>query len=214
MTFQSRARTRASLAALAAAAALGGVVLPATAQSTYGTSGSATTSTAQPRAQFLSSGYIGLNLGRSRYDANCGNGTFGCDRTDNLVNVYCGSMFSDYFGADVGYVDFGEMARGGGDTRAQGLNFSLVGRAPVATSLSLIGKLGTTYGRTRTSATAGSGVVAGNESGWGLSYGVGVSYDFTPRMSAVLSLDSHDLKFAGSGRDSIRTTSVGLQYRF
>jgi hypothetical protein len=217
MTFFSRApvraRLHASLIAVAASAALGAIALPASAQTPYGTT-STTTATAQPRAQFLSSGYLGLNLGRSRYDANCGNGTFGCDRTDNLVHLYSGSMFSDYFGAEIGYVDFGEMARGGGDTRAQGLNFSLVGRAPVASAVSLFGKLGTTYGRTRTSAVAGSGVTAGNESGWGLSYGVGVSYDFTPRMSAVLSLDSHDLKFAGSGRDAIRTTSIGLQYRF
>lgn len=200
------------LAGLATAAALCCAALPVAAQTTAGAS-SGTGMTA-PRANFLRSGYLGLNLGRSRYDVSCGSALFACDRTDNLVNLYGGSMFSDYFGAEIGYLHFGEMNRGGGDTDAQGINLSLVGRAPVASSFSVIGKLGTTYGRTRTSAAAGSGVTPGNDSGWGLSYGLGLAYDFTPRMSAVLSWDSHDLHFAGTGRDAVRTTSVGLQYRF
>ena len=48
----------------------------------------------------------------------------------------------------------------------------------------------------------------------GLSYGAGVSYDFTPRLSATLEWDSNDFRFASGGRDPVRSTSLGLQYRY
>ncbi len=196
------------IAAISAAAAAAAIALPVSAQST------GSMSMAQPRTQFLSSGYVGLNLGRSKYNTTCGNGLFACDDSDRAVHLYGGSMFSDYFGVELGYLNFGDMTRGGAETKAQGLNLSLVGRVPVAERLGLYGKIGTTYGRTETSSAAGSGVTAGDEHGFGLSYGLGASYDFTPRVSGVVGWDSHDLRFAGSGRDTIRTTTLGLQFRY
>ena len=86
---------------------------------------------------------------------------------------------------------------------------SMLGR-----SFGVFGKVGTTYGRTETSALAGSGIAAGTDHGFGLSYGAGVSYEFTPRLSATLEWDSNDFRFAGSGRDPVRSTSLGLQYRY
>jgi len=210
MTFVS-VRSARNMAALSLTAAAVVLALPATAQTS---SSGASTSMSTPRAQFGSSGYLGLNLGRSRFDTNCGNGVFGCDNSDRALHLYAGSMFSDYFGLELGYLNFGDMARGGGETKAQGLNLSLVGKVPVATALGLYGKIGTTYGRTETSAVAGSGVVAGSDNGFGLSYGLGVSYDFSPRVSAVLGWDSHDLRFAGTGRDAVRTTTLGVQFRY
>ncbi|RYG14891.1 MAG: hypothetical protein EON92_00425 [Burkholderiales bacterium] len=196
-------------AAISAVVACAGISLPANAQ------GSGTTPQGmQARPTFGSTGYVGLNVGRSRYDTGCGTGIFACDDSDRALHLYGGSMFSDYFGLEVGYINFGDMGRGGGETRAKGLNLSLVGKAPVATGLGLYGKIGTTYGRTETSSAAGSGVTAGSDNGFGLSYGLGLTYDFTPKVSGVLSWDSHDLRFAGSGRDSIRTATIGIQYRY
>lgn len=195
------------LAALSAISASFGISLTAMAQGAGQTG-------MQPRTQFGSTGYIGLNVGRARYDAGCGVGIFACDNSDRALQLYGGSMFSDYFGLELGYLNFGDMSRGGGETRAKGLNLSLVGKVPVATGLGLYGKVGTTYGHTETSSLAGSGVTAGSDNGFGLSYGLGLSYDFTPKISGVLGWDSHDLRFAGSGRDSIRTTTVGIQYRY
>ena len=106
------------------------------------------------------------------------------------------------------------MARGGGVTRARGLNLSVVGNLPVTPSVGLYGKIGTTYGRTETSSVAGSGVIAGSDSGFGLSYGFGVNYAITPKVSGVAGWDSHDLRFSGSGRDAIHTTTIGIKYRY
>lgn len=160
------------------------------------------------------SGYVGLSLGRSRYTTHCGVSSFNCDSSDNSVQISAGSMIGNFWGVELGYIDMGRISRGGGTTRAQGVNLSLVGKAPVWQSLGVFGKIGTTYGRTETSALLGSGINNGSDRGFGLSYGAGVSYDFTPRLSATLAWDSHDFRFAGSGRDPVRSTSLGLQYKY
>ena len=159
-------------------------------------------------------GYVGLSLGRSRYSAPCGATSFNCDSTDNSVQISAGNMVGNFWGVELAYIDMGRISRGGGTTKAQGLNLSLVGKAPIWQSIGVFGKIGTTYGRTETSALLGSGVNNGSDRGFGLSYGAGVSYDFTPRLSATLAWDSHDFQFAGSSRDAVRSTSLGLQYKY
>ena len=159
-------------------------------------------------------GYVGLNLGQSNYSLGNGIGPFSSEDHDTVYNVYTGTFFNPNFGLELGYTHFGKIERAGGDTKAEGINLSLVGRAPVSNSFNLLGKLGTTYGRTDVSAFPGSGVASGRENGFGLSYGVGAEYSFTPQLSGVLQYDEHRLKFAGGERDRVNATTVGLRYRF
>ena len=159
-------------------------------------------------------GYVGLSLGKSRYAVSCGATSFSCDNADNSVQISVGSMVGNFWGVELAYLDMGRISRGGGSTRAQGLNLSMLGKAPVWHALGVFGKLGATYGRTETTTAAGSALANGSDRGFGLSYGAGVSYDFTPQLSATLGWDSHDFRFAGSGRDAVRSTSLGLQYKY
>ena len=122
-------------------------------------------------------------------------------------------MIGKFWGVQVGYLDTGRMPGVATESRAQGLNLALVGKASLAHSLGVFGKVGTTYARTETSALGGS-PVPGSEQGFGLSYGAGVSFAFTPRLSGTLQWDSNDFRFAGGGRDPVRSTSLGLQYRY
>ena len=150
-------------------------------------------------------GYVGLNVGSSDYSLGNGFGPFASDDSDTVYNIYTGTFF---------HPNFGKIDRAGGTTKAEGINLSLVGRAPVSPSFNLIGKLGTTYGRTDVSAAPGTGVVSGSETGFGVSYGLGAEYVFNPQLSAVLQYDEHRLKFAGEGSDRVNATTVGLRYRF
>lgn len=159
-------------------------------------------------------GYIGLSLGRAHYGVSCGGTALLCDKNDRSWKITAGAMTGNYWGVELGYLDLGRINRAGGTTRAQGLNFSLVGKAPVAQQFSVFGKLGATYGRTETGSVAGSGITAGTERGLGLAYAAGVSWDFTPRWSATLEFDSHDFRFSSGGRDPVRSTNLGLQYRY
>lgn len=160
------------------------------------------------------SGYIGLNVGQSHYTLGSGVGGYGSNSHDTVYNLYAGSYFSNNFGFEVGYTDFGKIGRAGGQTDAEGINLSLVGRAPIANSFNILGKLGTTYGRTHVSSAANSGINSGGESNWGISYGIGAEWAFAPQWSAVVQYDEHKLKFAGGDKDRIGATTVGLRYRF
>jgi OmpA-OmpF porin, OOP family len=160
------------------------------------------------------SNYIGFNVGRSDFSLGNGTGIFSRDDKDTAYNLYAGSFFNPYLGLELGYADFGKAQRGGGTTKAMGFNLSLAGKYPIGTSFNLLGKVGTSYGRTEVSALPGSGLTSGKENGFGLSYGVGAEYLFTPQLSAVAQYDEYRLKFVGTGRDRIGVGSVGLRYRF
>lgn len=207
-TMQSLTRTFTAtvLAAAALAAATG-----AQAQTSSSTSASANSN-----YTFYAPGsrYFGLNIGQSDFSLPNGAGGFPSDNKDTSYNIYGGSYFNNNFGVELGYTDFGKITRGGGQTDAEGINLSLVGRLPLSNSFNLLGKLGTTYGRTRVTASPASGLATGSESDWGVSYGIGAEWAFTPALSAVLAWDEHNLKFPGSGKDRISTTSLGLRYRF
>lgn len=158
--------------------------------------------------------YIGLNAGRSDYSMGNGTGLYSADRYDVAYSVYAGSYFNRNFGFEFGYLDLGSVNRAGGRTKADGINLSVVGRLPIGSSFNLLGKLGTTYGRTDVTSGTGSGVTAGTEKEFGWAYGLGAEYMFNPQWSAVLQYEEHDLKFSGGDRDRITSTSLGLRYRF
>jgi len=77
----------------------------------------------------------------------------------------------------------------------------------------VLGKIGTTYSDTDVSSRDPL-VVAGSENGFGMSYGLGVEYAFTPQWSALLQYESHEMKFAGDADDRIGITTVGVRYRY
>ena len=91
-----------------------------------------------------------------------------------------------------------------------GLNLSVVGRAQVPSSaFGMFGKVGaTTYGRPETSVMGMSASAPVSEA---LSWGGGVSYQFTPRLSATFEWISYDLRMPTG---PVRATNLGLQYRY
>ena len=92
----------------------------------------------------------------------------------------------------------------------------VVGKMPVGQSFNVLGKIGTTYGRTEVSSAPGSGIPAGSDSGFGLSAGLGAEVVLTPNWSGLLQYDIHDLRFAGgvNDRDRIGVLSLGIRYSF
>lgn len=160
------------------------------------------------------SGYLGLNAGKSNFSVGNGTGFFTSDNKDTTYGVYGGSYFTPYFGAELGYTNFGKINRAGGSTKAEGINVSLIGRLPLSPQFNLLGKLGTTYGRTDVSSAFGSGVVAGKETGFDVSYGIGAEYAFTPAVSGVLQYDEHKMKFAGGDNNRVGAATAGIRFKF
>jgi hypothetical protein len=161
-----------------------------------------------PRADWLpgNRSYLGLNVGRSAADG-CDTITLVCEQR-RPMQLYAGTMVGRYWGAEVGYLNPGRNF--GTESRARGVSFSLVGAARLGNApVGVFGRLGTKYGRPDTAMMG-----AAPEQGFGVSWGGGVSYEITPRLSATFEMDSRDLRFAGSTRDPVRSTSLGLQWRY
>lgn len=181
------------------------LALPATAQLKF--PGSRATS-ASPTLQYSGRSQLGLGGSRMRQAACVPNPLFPCELPEGPGYAYAGSMLGNHWGVELGYLSIGGADRSGA-ARTQGLNLSLVGRLPVAQSVGLFGRVGTTYGRPDAPAALAAG-----EGGFGLSYGAGLSLDFSPALSATLGFDSHGLRMPGSARDTVRATSLGLSYRY
>lgn len=158
--------------------------------------------------------YIGLSAGQTDFTLDSGSGLFGSEKRDTVYSLYAGSYFSNNFGVEFGYTDFGRINRAGGSTKADGVNLSVVGKLPLSDSFNLLGKIGTTYSRTEVSSAAGSGITAGTENDFGWTYGVGAEFAFTPQWSMTLQYDEHNLKYPGGNRDRLNVTTLGARYYF
>jgi len=156
-------------------------------------------------------GYVGFNVGRTKFNTNCQIG-FPCDTSDTGWKLYAGGQINPMLGVELGYVDFGKVQRLGGDTKAHGLNLSLVGTMPLGEAASLFGKVGTTLHRTRVGSTIPD-YRTGRERDFGLSYGLGVAFNVTPQVQVVGEWERHRLSFSDQDQN-VSLYSVGVRYRF
>lgn len=169
---------------------------------------------AQVKPQLPGSMYLGIAAGETNHSLPDGLSLFPRKSSDNTYNLSIGNYFANNLGAELAYNDFGNLDRAGGSTKATGLSLSLIGRLPVANSVNLLGRIGTTYGSTSVSASPASGIATGDKQGFGMSYGVGAEYVFTPTFSVLLQYDNYALGFAGDRTDNIGATTVGLRIRY
>jgi hypothetical protein len=167
-----------------------------------------------PSGVWLAGGrsYLGLNLAPSR-SAACSSIALTCENTQPAVQVRSGTMFSNFWGVELAYSNASRVARLAGDAPAQGLTVSLLGRTQLMPSVGLYGRLGTTHGRGEPTAMNPARSAYGDR-GFGLSFGAGLSFDFSPRLSATVQWDSVDAQATTGGRDPVRSTSLGLKYRY
>src|SRR6185436_18335212 len=115
--------------------------------------------------------HAGFSLGRARLQSDCIGG-FGCDNRDTAWKVYAGGRFNNTLGAEVGWLDLGKFQRGGGDTKARGLDVAGTAGMPIGQNSSVFVKAGFAVMRTDVSGTAG-GLNTGRDTDWGPRLGLG-----------------------------------------
>lgn len=156
-------------------------------------------------------GYVGASAGQSKFRTDCGS-IFDCDRKDSAWKLYAGGNFSQVFGIELGYTDFGNMRAFGGDTEAQAANISLTAGIPID-RFSIFAKAGAVYGWTDVNASPASLVRTGEQSGWGSTWGVGGAFAVTRNVQVRVDWDRYKLEFVGGDHD-VDLLSAGVQLRF
>lgn len=198
-----RKYTMTAVALLAVAAATG-----ATAQTT-GTARAGDQATGQSWLPYTSYGYVGGAIGRADHEQDsC---LLFCDDRTTGFKLFTGGQVNQWFGVELAYVNLGEVDRNGGDVRAQGLNFNLVGTVPVTDQFKVFGKLGTIYGFTRTRAPAGQ--PSGHEDSFRLAYGLGVQADINRNWAVRGDWDRYRFEYPGR-KDDADLYSIGVVYKF
>ena len=112
-------------------------------------------------------------------------------------------------------ITVGNVKRGSLRGTALGLSVPCASGSAACEEISVVGKANIGGGSFGLFGRVGSGSAArtfalGTDAGFGLSYGAGLSWDFSPRASATLGWDSYDLRPGGA----VRSTSLGLQLRY
>jgi OOP family OmpA-OmpF porin len=168
----------------------------------------------QPPAPSAFAASPGLQLSRVEYPIGCGASLLRCEPGQVPSFAAAATTSPLQWNLELSQLSLGAADRLAVGSARQGLNLSLVGRrALFGSSFSVYGKLGATYGYAEGAGSPLAVTPATQDQGYGLSYGAGVSLDFTPQLSATLGWGSHDLRLGGV-RDGFRATSLGLQYRY
>jgi hypothetical protein len=144
-----------------------------------------------------------------------GFGNFGSGNQSSAYSLNVGHYLQGQnFGFELGYTDFGSIDKNGGHTKVDGWNASVIGRLALTPMFNLLGKVGTTYGRTDVTASAGSLVVPGTEKAFDWSYGIGGELLLTPNWSATLTYDEHYMKYPPDSHERVSSTMIGARYRY
>lgn len=168
-------------------------------------------------------GYIGLGLGMSTAKDAC-DGISGpgisCDDQDTAFKILGGYQVNPNFAVEVGYTNLGEASAsfaglGTVSVESSGFEVLAVGIAPVAPNWSLFGKLG--FFIWDVDAKDGTGLVGNmSESGSDLTYGFGVSYDFSKSNALRLEYQVYtDIGDANTtGQDDVSVLGASLIFKF
>ena len=98
--------------------------------------------------------------------------------------------------------------RGAKSSASEGMTLNVVGKMGVGQDVGVYGRVGTTVNR---SSPRMSSVAMAEGT---LSYGVGVSWQFSRSASAVLGWDAYDVRAGTAEPREVRATSLGLRWRY
>lgn len=163
--------------------------------------------------------YLGAGLGSSDAKEFCSDSASDCDKTGTTWRLFAGWRFSRHLAAEIAYVDLGRFNQtvAGGRARAeiQGPEATLLAIYQV-NQVSLFGRVGAYYAKTKV-AVEGPLSTSANEDNGGLTYGLGLQYDFTGGLGARLEWQHYakvgDTTTTGSGLD-INAFTLSVLYRF
>jgi OOP family OmpA-OmpF porin len=160
--------------------------------------------------------YIGANVGRSELKLSIDQE--GTNKKSNTgYKAYAGYDFTQNFGAEAGYVDFGKVNRTIDGTTLEAKSHAFyaaaTGTLPLNEQFSLFAKAGVSQNRTKISISDASGSESKNKTS--AIFGIGAAYHFDKKLSLVAEYENFG-KVASEGGDKLKADllSIGLRYKF
>ena len=95
---------------------------------------------------------------------------------------------------------------------ARGANLSVIGNLPLNDRFSLFGRVGGTYGWTKTDSNTPT-ISSGKERGFGLGYGAGINFDLAANWALRAEWERHRFEFVNQKSD-VDLYTIGFNYKF
>lgn len=165
--------------------------------------------------------FVGGSLGQTDIDEEIATGLItsgSVDGKDTGFKVFGGYMFNRNFGIEGAYVDLGEVSYSGdffgspvtgGKIEVTGFNIAALGSYPVNEQFSLFGKIGLLVWEAEASDTTGGVPFSAKTDGTDISFGLGVSYNFTRSLGVRAEWERFKLDDADAD-----LLSIGIVWRF
>jgi OmpA-OmpF porin, OOP family len=154
----------------------------------------------------LSSVYLGGSIGQAEYQDGC-NGVAGCDEKDTAWRLLGGYKFNQYFAAELGYHNLGEVSTPAGAVEGTAWELVGIGAYPLIDKLSAYGKLGLYRGE-----LDGLG---SKETNSDLTYGLGLQYDVLKNVGIRGEWQRYAKMGGGAFQETdVDVLSIGAVYRF
>lgn len=165
--------------------------------------------------------FVGGSLGQTDIDEEIATGLItsgSVDGKDTGFKVFGGYMFNRNFGIEGAYVDLGEVSYSGdffgspvtgGKIEVTGFNIAALGSYPVNEQFSLFGKIGLLVWEAEASDTTGGVPFSAKTDGTDISFGLGVSYNFTRSLGVRAEWERFKLDDADAD-----LLSIGIIWRF
>lgn len=168
--------------------------------------------------------YLGGSVGEAIYSDTCSDYTVltGCNDGDTAFRVFLGYQFNRNFAIEGGWANLGEVDSQGlfagvpttFRSEANGYDVAAVVSWPVLEHLSLYGKLGVSYVRTRIERNSGGVVSQGSHYSGGFTYGLGVEFGLW-RLGLRAEWQHYDNAASTLvDEDNVDYYSIGLVLRF
>jgi OmpA-OmpF porin, OOP family len=140
----------------------------------------------------------------------------GCDEKDTAWKIFGGYQIDRTWSVELGYSNLGEISAPGLKVETTAWDLVGVGTFPLANQFSFYGKLGLYRGEMDVSSTLPGG--SGSGTSTGLTFAVGVQYDFTRNVGVRAEWQGYNKveapNSAITGETNLDVLSVGVVYKF
>ena len=143
--------------------------------------------------------YLGVQLANASYEE--------IDDSSAAFGLFGGYHLNEVLAIEAAYNDFGEAEKSGFKVEASALSLGMVGKLPIKTDFTLLGKVGLAAWDT----DASFGALKDSGSGTDVYFGIGADYDISGTAAVRFGIEKFTL--SGDIDEDVTSYSIGFMYK-